>query len=182
MTIVSWNPNGCRSHTGKTKAGETFEKFIGKKDYDEKLLLPFEAFLNASFCKYPNKVEMAKLTLLIAAEDCAVRSLVKPESAQGEDREMQTGEWEKSNEKPDESSADDSDNATVAGKSQYEINKEKNIEEIKQKLADLEEQYPLPEEFVQKTTTKAPAVKKGKQVQNETAVRRESQRGKDKIA
>jgi hypothetical protein len=42
---------------------------------------------------------------------------VKPESAQGEDREMQTGEWEKSNEKPDDSSADDSDNATVAGKS-----------------------------------------------------------------
>jgi hypothetical protein len=68
------------------------------------------------------------------------------------------------------------------GVSKYEINKEKNIEEIKQKLADLEEQYPLPEEFVQKTTTKAPAVKKGKQVRNETAVRRESQRGKDKIA
>ena len=181
MTIVSQNSNSYRSHTGKTKAGEMFEKFIGKNNYDEKLLLPFEAFLHASFCKYPNKVKMAKLTLLIATEDCATRSLVKPKSTRGDDRDMQSGEWEKSNDKVDDGSSDDSDNATVTGKSQYEINKEKNIEEIKQKLAELEEQYPLPKECAQKKIMKAPAVKKG-QVQNETAVRQESQRGKDKIA
>ncbi|KIJ91185.1 hypothetical protein K443DRAFT_135548 [Laccaria amethystina LaAM-08-1] len=150
------------SHTGKTKDGETFEKFIGNKDYDEKLLLPFEAFLNASFCKYPDKVETAKLTLFIAEEDCAARSL-------------------KSKEKAD-ASGDDSPNAAVAGKSQYEINKERNMKEIKQRLAELEEQYPLPKEFAQKKLPKAPAVKKGKQGRNETVVRRESQRGKDKIA
>ena len=78
MSIVTRNSNGCRSHTGKTKAGETFEKFIGDKDYNAKLLLPFEAFLNASFCKYPIKIETAKLTSPIATEDCAARSLVKP--------------------------------------------------------------------------------------------------------
>lgn len=181
MSIVSRNSNECRSHTGKTKAGEKFDKFMGDKDYDEKLLLPFEAFLNASFCKYLNKVEAVKLTLSIAAEDCAARSLVKPEPAQRDDREMQTGEWEKSDEKAD-GSRDDSDNAAVAGKSQYEITKEKNIEKIKQRLGELEEQYPLPKEFAQKKAPKAPAVKKGKQGQNEMAVRWESQRSKDKIA
>jgi len=160
MSIVSRNSNGCRSHTGKTKAGETFEEFIGEKDHDEKLLLPFESFLNASFCKYPNKIEMAKLTLLIAAKDCAARTLVKPESVQGDDSEMQTGEWEKSNEKVD-GSGNDSDNATVAGKSQYEMNKEKNIEEIKQKLADLEKQYPLPKEFAEKKITQGASSEEG---------------------
>jgi hypothetical protein len=119
--------------------------------------------------------------LFIAEEDCAARSLVKPESAQGDDREMQSEGWEKSKEKAD-ASGDDSPNAAVAGKSQYEINKERNMKEIKQRLAELEEQYPLPKEFAQKKLPKAPAVKKGKQGRNETAVRRESQRGKDKIA
>ena len=180
MSIVSRNSNECRSHTEKTKAEEKFDKFISDKDYDEKLLLPFEAFLNASFCKYLNKVEAVKLTLSIAAEDCAVRSLVKPEPAQRDAREMQTGEWEKSDEKAD-GSCNDSDNAAIAGKSQYKIAKEKNIEKIKQRLAKLEEQYPLPREFAQKKALKVPAVKKGKQGQNETAVRRESQRSKDKI-
>jgi len=103
---------------------------------------------------------------------------------QGDDGEMQTGEWEKSDEKTDASdgSGDDSDNATVAGKSEYELNKEKNIKEIKQRLVELDERYPLPKELAQKKLPKAPAAKKGKQVRNETAVRRASQRGKDKIA
>ena len=180
MSIVTRNSNGCRSHTGKTKAGETFEKFIGDKDYDAKLLLPFEAFLNASFCKYPIKIETAKLTSPIATEDCAARSLVKPEPAQRDGRKMETGEWEKSDEKADDS-GEESDNATVTWKSQYEINKENNIKEIKQRLAELEEQFPLPEEFAKEKLPKAPAAKKGKQVRNESAVRRQSQRGKDKI-
>ena len=42
-----------RSHTGKTKDGETYEKFLSPKEYDEKLL-SFEKFLHASFCKYIN--------------------------------------------------------------------------------------------------------------------------------
>jgi hypothetical protein len=46
-----------RSHSGKTKAGETFDKFLGKKDYDE-FLVPFERFLHSSFCEYDNKIEM----------------------------------------------------------------------------------------------------------------------------
>jgi len=109
---------------------------------------------------------------------------VKPKSVQGDDGEMQTGKWEKSDKKTDASdgSGNDSDNATIAGKSKYKLNKEKNIKEIKQRLAELDEWYPLPKELAQKNLLKAPAAKKGKQVRNETAVVWASQRGKDKIA
>ena len=41
-----------RSHTGKMKDGKTFEKFLGKMEYDELLLVPFERFLHLSFCEY----------------------------------------------------------------------------------------------------------------------------------
>jgi hypothetical protein len=40
-----------RSHAGTTKSGQTFENFLGKKAYDENILLPFDKFLHASFCK-----------------------------------------------------------------------------------------------------------------------------------
>ena len=54
-----------RSHTGKTKGSNTFEKFLGKADYDEFLLVPFERFLNSSFGKYHNKeLAVTGLTLL----------------------------------------------------------------------------------------------------------------------
>jgi hypothetical protein len=41
----------CRSHAGKTQGGDTFDKFLGKTAYDEHMLVPFENFLRASFCK-----------------------------------------------------------------------------------------------------------------------------------
>lgn len=41
-----------RSHTGKTKDGDLFEKFLGKKEYDDNLLVPFERFLHACFCEH----------------------------------------------------------------------------------------------------------------------------------
>ena len=40
-----------RLHAGTTKSRQTFEKFLGKKAYDELVLLPFDKFLHASFCK-----------------------------------------------------------------------------------------------------------------------------------
>ena len=40
-----------RSHTRRTKGGETYEKFLGPKEYDDKLL-SFEKFLHALFCEY----------------------------------------------------------------------------------------------------------------------------------
>ena len=54
-----------RSHHGKTNDGESYEKFLGKKVYDESLLFPFERFLQASFSKY-HKINLATtwLTLL----------------------------------------------------------------------------------------------------------------------
>ena len=42
----------CRSHMGKTKSGETSEKFLGKQEFDVSLLLPFERFLHSSYCEY----------------------------------------------------------------------------------------------------------------------------------
>ena len=45
-----------RSHTGKTKAGKTFEKFLGKKEYDKSFLSPFERFLHSSFCEYHSNI------------------------------------------------------------------------------------------------------------------------------
>ena len=52
-----------RSHTGKTKDGETFKKFLGKTEYNEFLLLPFETFLQSSFCEYhKNKLAVTGLT------------------------------------------------------------------------------------------------------------------------
>jgi hypothetical protein len=49
--FLTGSPGLSRSHTGKTKTGESFEKFLGKKEYDEHLLIPFEKFLHATFCK-----------------------------------------------------------------------------------------------------------------------------------
>jgi hypothetical protein len=42
--------------------GESFEKFLGEKEYDDCLLRPFEKFLHATFCKWydPNLNIMAK--------------------------------------------------------------------------------------------------------------------------
>ena len=51
-----------RSHTGKMKDGETFEKFLGMTEYNEFLLLPFERFLQSSFCEYhKNKLTVTGL-------------------------------------------------------------------------------------------------------------------------
>ena len=40
-----------RSHTGKSKDGDSLEKFMGRKAYDEHLLRPFETFLHSCFCE-----------------------------------------------------------------------------------------------------------------------------------
>ncbi|KIM35207.1 hypothetical protein M413DRAFT_20789 [Hebeloma cylindrosporum] len=121
------------SHTGKTKAGETFEKFLGKTDYDQNILVPFERFLHASF----------------SAEDCAARSLVKAE--EGRDA-SETGaeECEKAVD-----ANDDEIQKKSGGKSQYEKDKEKNIAEIQGILANLDAEYPMPEGFGRKELSKA---------------------------
>ena len=47
------------------KGGDTFKKFLGKADYDEFLLVPFERFLNLPFGKYHNKeLAVTELTSL----------------------------------------------------------------------------------------------------------------------
>ena len=53
--LVFWmnhSPERIRSHAGKTKDGQSFKDFLGKKDYDEHMLIPFEKFLNHSFCEF----------------------------------------------------------------------------------------------------------------------------------
>ena len=103
---------------------------------------------------------------------------MKTESTEGDNRETQAEEWEEEG----GASASGDDNLNATSKSQYKKDKEWNIKEIKEKLAELDAQYPLPEEFAKKQLPKVPAVKKRNEAQNETAVRRQSQRGKDKIA
>ena len=49
--MIETHTGTYRSHTGRTKDGETYEKFLGPKEYDDKLL-SFEKFLHASFCEY----------------------------------------------------------------------------------------------------------------------------------
>jgi len=65
------------------------------------------------------------------------------------------------------------------GLSDYKINKAKNVADLRRKLAEVEKNYPLPEEFrVMKEHRKPGSSKKGKAPQEE-AVRRESRRIKD---
>ena len=71
----------------------------------------------------------------------------------------------------------DDDTTLSNGISEYERSKAKNIAKLKLELAKLEEQYPLPDKFQQKSATKKLAKKKSK-VQGEEAIRRQSARNK----
>ncbi|KIJ97314.1 hypothetical protein K443DRAFT_9969 [Laccaria amethystina LaAM-08-1] len=116
------------SHTGKTKTGETFEKFLGTKDYDEKLA-SFEKFLHASFSE----------------EDCALRSLVKDEI---QDSNGGVGELGDEDDKSGEEDGGPTGNAPkVAKLCEYLETREKNIAELKKRLAEIEEQFPMPEDL-----------------------------------
>jgi len=65
------------------------------------------------------------------------------------------------------------------GLSDYEINKAKNVADLRRKLAEVEKNYPLPKEFrVTKEHRKPGSSKKGKALQEEV-VHRESRRIKD---
>ena len=130
------------------------------------------------------------LTLLIAVEDCAARRLVKPE----ETEEMNSGEIQQTNDdegdsvkektNDDTSENPDDDEATTesGGKSQYEKNKERNVAQLKDIIAQLQAKFPMPElEVARKELSKVTAAVKGKQGRKEPTARRESQRTKDKI-
>jgi hypothetical protein len=71
-------------HFGKTKTGESFEKFLGNSDYDEHVLRPFEKFLHASFSKYRDKHFRLNLSF-VDKEDCIARALPK-ETERGTER------------------------------------------------------------------------------------------------
>ena len=104
---------------------------------------------------------------------------------QGDNDEMWSAEGENSKGQAD---GDDSDNDYKAentqstGKSQYERTKEKNVQEIKEILTKLDEEFPAMKEVPQKESSKVPVVKKGKQEQRETVVIWQSQRNQDKIS
>jgi hypothetical protein len=164
-----------RSHTGKTKTGETFEKFLGTKDYDEKLA-SFEKFLHASFCKYRHGIEpQHALTFLPAEEDCALRSLVKDEI---QDSNGGVGELGDEDDKSGEEDGGPTGNAPkVAKLCGYLETREKNIAELKKRLAEIEEQFPMPEDLKREVKK---AARKKKDRSDEPVVRRESPRNKDK--
>jgi len=182
-----------RSHTGKAKDGKTFEKFLGEKVYDEKLKA-FEKFLHSSFCEYHKKpYYQHKLTLMLAQEDCASRSLVKDE-APDEDKglEMNDGkegghEEEGNGERLDEDYEQagevgtEAESASVpkpSGPSEYIKNKQKNIEELKRRLDEVNVLFPI--EKVQPEKKKAKQTSRKSGSRGEPIVRRESVRNKDK--
>jgi hypothetical protein len=74
-------------------------------------------------------------------------------------------------------------NATEAGlksnrSSKYERNKAKNIAKLKQELAKLNEQYPIPKELKEKAGPKKSATKKKGKTKDEVVTQHESQRNK----
>ena len=129
--------------------------------------------------------------MLIGADDCAARRLLKAEETEdinGCEITANDDECEKEKTNDDECGKEVDPNNDKAekksgGKSQYEKDREKNIAEVKDLLENLKEQYPMPEELARKEVPNVPAVKKGKKGRNEptTTTRRESQRTKDKI-
>ena len=121
----------------------------------------FSYLLKSSFMCHsvstPNRTIKGKhdLLSLIVVEDCAARCLVKPE----ETEEMNASELQqakndegdlgkaKTNDDEGENPDDDKTKNNSGGKSQYKKNKEKNVAQIKEILADLDAQYPMPEEL-----------------------------------
>ena len=108
-----------------------------------------------------------------------MRSLSKDE-AEG-DREVSDEEWRLKNAEDQDVAGEDAngddDTPLSNGISEYERSKAKNIAKLKLELAKLEEQYPLPDEFQQKSATKK-SVKKKSKVQGEEVIRRQSARNK----
>ncbi|KDR77387.1 hypothetical protein GALMADRAFT_1326101 [Galerina marginata CBS 339.88] len=117
------------SHTGKTKAGDNYEKFLGKNEYEEKLL-SFERFLQASF----------------SAEDCAARSLVKDEEDEADDKQLSPGNdvgGDKVEKRDEQSRVEDREETERPKQCEYLENKKKNQAELRRLLAEVKEQYPL---------------------------------------
>ena len=182
-----------RSHTGKTKDDETFEKFLGKTAYDE-FLVPFKRFLPSSFCEYNNnKLQWLDLRCFKAPTDCTLCSLSKdkPEDFEGD---ISNDEWKLKNAEEEnrqlatdrvtneDSNAAGSDNAKVhdqvsetssKGTNEYVRNNAKNIAKLQGELNNVNAQHLLSDELKQKPVSKKSAKKKGK-VQGDEVVWRES--------
>jgi hypothetical protein len=117
---------------------------------------------------------------LVATEDRAARRLVKAETTEDTSDSDDENEEEEKAKFPDDSDDDPDDAVNKMGKSQYEKDKEKNIEELKEILSEIKAKYPMPEEFARKNIPKVPAVKRGKEGRTAPESRRVSQRVKDK--
>ena len=115
------------------------------------------------------------LTFLPAEEDCALQSLVKGKI---QDRNDELGEPEDNSEKGDKEDSGETGNTSKYTKHcKYLETKEKNIAYLKKRLAEIEEQFPMPE--APKREVKKVASKKKERL-DEPLVRRESARNKDK--
>ena len=109
---------------------------------------------------------------------------MKSETMQGDDDGMRHAEGENSKEQADGNDSDNNygaKNMQSTSKSEYERTKEKNVQEIKDMLVKLDEEFPALKEFSQKESWKVPAVKKAKQERHEMVVIQQSQRNQDKI-
>jgi hypothetical protein len=164
-----------RSHTGQTKEGDTFEKFLGPKQYDE-YLLDFEKFLHASFCKlWVISLWLHKLTSWIAKVDCELRCILHSETETVDT----SGKAQVEGADDDEGKTGSSNKKRSAVQSDYELRKEKNIKELKMVLDRVKEMYPMPKDL-EPSQTKKPKSRKKQPAEKGQVVRRESQRRKGK--
>jgi len=115
------------------------------------------------------------LTFLPAEEDCALQSLVKDEI---KDSNGGVGGVGEEDEKSGEEDGRETGNTPKSTKlCEYLETREKNIADLKKRLAEVEDQFPMPE-ILKREVKKV--VRKKKDHSDEPVVRRESPRNKDK--
>jgi hypothetical protein len=115
---------------------------------------------------------------MIAAEDCALRSLDNCKMAEGSSKQENDGNLKDAEEDEEDAEEDDSDannGFNLYAKGEYNRNREKNIAELKLIVADLKKQHPIPTDGAPKAAVKKPATKKksddGKPVEKRMSMR-----------
>lgn len=145
------------------------------------------SIINGTYSQY-------ELTSLLAPEDCASRSLVKneiqgegeeghPEDISGEQLLEDDNEETLKNDNTPSSQDEPEETRGHAGGPklcEYLLKKQKNIEELRRKLDEVNAQFPMLEELEQKKKSKPAASRKKTAHPDEPVVRRESLRNKDK--
>lgn len=117
-------------HFGKTEDDRNFEQYVGEPEWTESIVSRFDEFLHESFRKLLYQLIESSSHRFTASEVCEARALL-PEEDDDEDDDEQSmpvnGDSDKQNDVLPPSISKSQKN----GKSDYEIQREKNIERNK---------------------------------------------------